>query len=193
MEKLQEAGATLGFTHEVDFESWRGAPKNIMDLFGFLIDAEPSICTLLSGDVHYASSAAVAIGGRGKEVKVAQFTSSAIKNGPTDYMDVIAKRSSADRQLYWWKVSERVAVQEPTVWDGRIAFWRNPDYVEHAIFRHLDIARENHPHYERASNVALLRVSRNEVTESLLLPGSGWGMDWTLNTDKWPVKVSGFG
>lgn len=64
-----------------DFENWRADPENLLDLYGLLHDARPSVCAVLSGDVHFASF----LTGRitwpdGSEIKMGQFTSSSLKN-----------------------------------------------------------------------------------------------------------------
>jgi hypothetical protein len=111
-----------------DAEAWRLNRRNMIDLFEFLVDLAPSVAIILSGDVHYASAACALIRARHTELRVAQFTSSALKNSPgrgPDIAGLISHRSSF--RLFWWRGDgDIVSMPEP----GRGSRHRPADFDE---------------------------------------------------------------
>jgi hypothetical protein len=111
-----------------DPESWRLNSRNMIDLFEFLADLAPSICVILSGDVHYASAGCALIGGRGKRIRVAQFTSSALKNAPGAVPAGAGLASTAFFRLLWWSDERGIRSASPPA--HRRRGQKRPDFVE---------------------------------------------------------------
>ncbi|MDC3416937.1 hypothetical protein [Aquibacillus salsiterrae] len=65
----------------LDFEAWKYNSKGVHAFHNFLFDIDPSVCYILSGDVHYASSVTSDITNQaGEQIKIYQFTSSPLHN-----------------------------------------------------------------------------------------------------------------
>jgi hypothetical protein len=82
LEGLEKLLSVAGFLAPaaVDLESWSANPRSRADLVTAALDSGVRPLVVLSGDVHYAFSAAVRVRGAGRDLPIAQFTSSATKN-----------------------------------------------------------------------------------------------------------------
>jgi hypothetical protein len=136
-----------------DLEVWTAAEANRRDMIYFLTDPPipPSVATILSGDVHYASAAAAVVT-REDKVKIAQFTSSALKNPFRLIPWVAANLSSVDLK------------------------WKRVDFAESVYFIGSPKVRPIPPRLDRVpdtvsdSNVGLLEHTPNRIRQSILVP-----------------------
>jgi hypothetical protein len=77
----QEVAIALGGAFGWDFETWRGNPETLLGLYELLREARPSLCTFVSGDVHFGSCFEGELSwAEGIRVRLGQLTSSALKN-----------------------------------------------------------------------------------------------------------------
>jgi hypothetical protein len=84
---MEEGQAILshlpGGAERWDDETWASYPPSQRELLDFCLNTGAEYVTILSGDVHYASSAWSHVSrGRADSVLIRQFTSSSLKNGP---------------------------------------------------------------------------------------------------------------
>lgn len=100
IESAQGAAAGLFGAAAVDLESWRANPQNLVDLFENLSRLRPSACIIVSGDVHYAFTAAVRVEIGRLSIPVAQFTSSATKNPTPALLRLLGGEPTT---THWWR------------------------------------------------------------------------------------------
>jgi len=161
-----------GGSDKWDEESWAGWSVNQRELLDFCLDTGADSVTILSGDVHYASSALAAVTrGRSESVCVRQFTSSALKNssGSGPSLAALASASLYERLHYpptdtGERIAERVAF-ETAMGDPRLRLSDPPSIFLDGPHLKVQCVIE--------SNIGRLAHHGHRVEHSLLVPVKG--------------------
>lgn len=205
VETIEAVQSLIGWASPagVDLESWRANPRSFLDAADFLVDAAPSPAIVLSGDVHYAFSAAIRLAAGRQTVPVAQFTSSATKNETRGGAGVGASvlgsfQQETSGERYWWRRPGDTDAPLVTVTEDlllplvRLAVGRDPDLVERATFTQLGGAPGNLMRQAilMTSNVGELWVEGSRVRHRFWTQSGGRTHDlapvsWA--TAAWPI------
>ncbi len=198
-----EVYAVIKGAAAADLESWRPNPYSFADLMRLLAEARLSTVAIVSGDVHYAFQVAARVSVSGQQLRIAQFTSSALKNKPTGAEDPLSKYLGTSGPLpmqgelrfenHWWIPSGEgptarvpAAAAEALTW-AKERFRRDADIVEQVKYlSHMG----NKQIVLQHSNVGELIITGAAMTHRhwAQLKGQTQGLpQQALDPGSWPV------
>lgn len=184
----------------VDNESFHADPNSHLDLLQSLASTGANRAVLLAGDVHYGFSAASQVTVGNRQLRIAQFTSSASRNetvGPKAQALTLLQRKvsglGGPHALRWWRSGNQASLA--TAGQSLPVNMGNPDIVER--YRLVSrqggassvselIANAIAPNLiEPKSNMGLLDVGQGHIENRLLAPMPQGGVRVSLAT-RWP-------
>lgn len=184
----------------VDNESFHADPNSHLDLLQSLASTGANRAVLLAGDVHYGFSVASEVTVGSRQLRIAQFTSSASRNetvGPKAQALTLLQRNvsglGGPHALRWWRSGNQASLA--TVGQSLPVNMGNPDIEE----RYRLVSRQSGASsagevianaiaanlIEPKSNMGLLELSQGRIENRLLAPTPQGGVRISLPT-RWP-------